>query len=143
MVEAVGERYWPEYFATIHRSLKAGGRACIQAITIDEAAFEQYRKTSDFIREYIFPGGMLFSVERATALAKAAGLEAREPFRFGPDYAETLRRWRDAIAREEGAIRKLGFDDAFLAIWRFYLHYCEAGFDVGRIDVVQMELVKN
>ncbi|QJR09595.1 Tuberculostearic acid methyltransferase UfaA1 [Usitatibacter rugosus] len=143
MVEAVGERYWPEYFATIQRSLKAGGRACIQAITIDEAAFEQYRKTSDFIREYIFPGGMLFSVERATALAKAAGLEAREPFRFGPDYAETLRRWRTAIDSEEGAIRKLGFDDAFLAIWRFYLHYCEAGFDVGRIDVVQMELAKN
>jgi len=86
---------------------------------------------------------MLFSVERCKALAAAAGLKAAEPFRFGPDYAETLRRWRAAIDRDEGAIRKLGFDDAFLAIWRFYLHYCEAGFDVGRIDVVQLALEKN
>jgi cyclopropane-fatty-acyl-phospholipid synthase len=77
MVEAVGERYWPEYFATVHRSLRPGGRAAIQSIVIDESAFERYRATSDFIREYIFPGGMLPSVERFVAHARAAGLAAQ------------------------------------------------------------------
>jgi cyclopropane-fatty-acyl-phospholipid synthase len=79
-------------------------------------------------------------VERLVARARDAGLEARAPFRFGRDYAETLRRWRHALDANEPAIRALGFDDAFLALWRFYLHYCEAGFEVGRIDVVQIEL---
>src|SRR6185436_9114159 len=74
MVEAVGEKYWPAYFATVRRSLKAGGRAMIQSIVIDEAAFERYRRTSDFIREYIFPGGMLPSVERFVAHARDAGM---------------------------------------------------------------------
>src|SRR6185295_13281543 len=140
MVEAVGEKYWPAYFATLRRSLKAGGRAMIQSIVIDEAAFERYRRTSDFIREYIFPGGMLPSVERFVAHARDAGMAAGVPFRFGQDYAETLRRWRRAIDEQEAAIRAQGFDDAFLALWRFYLHYCEAGFDAGRIDVIQVEL---
>jgi cyclopropane-fatty-acyl-phospholipid synthase len=142
MVEAVGEKYWPAYFATVRRSLKAGGRAMIQSIVIDEAAFERYRRTSDFIREYIFPGGMLPSVERFVAHAREAGLAAREPFRFGKDYAETLRRWRRAIDEHEAGIRAQGFDDAFLALWRFYLHYCEAGFEAGRIDVIQVELAR-
>jgi cyclopropane-fatty-acyl-phospholipid synthase len=142
MVEAVGEKYWPAYFATVRRSLKAGGRAMIQSIVIDEAAFERYRRTSDFIREYIFPGGMLPSVERFVARASDAGLAAGTPFRFGKDYAETLRRWRHVIDHQEAGIRALGFDDDFLALWRFYLHYCEAGFEVGRIDVIQIELVR-
>ena len=106
-----------------------GGRACIQAITIDEAAFERYRRTSDFIREYIFPGGMLAPVERLSKEARAAGLAAHEPFRFGLHYAETLRRWRERVEARAGEIRALGFDDKFLALWRFYLCYCEVGFD--------------
>ena len=142
MVEAVGERYWPAYFRTLHGRLAPGGRAMLQSIVIDEAAFARYRRSSDFIREYIFPGGMLPSVERLHAEARRAGLEPVDTFRFGRDYAETLRRWRDAFDAAEPRVRALGFDDAFLAAWRFYLHYCEAGFDEGRIDVVQLELAR-
>ena len=142
MVEAVGERYWSQYFATVRDRLKPGGRACIQSIVIAADAFERYRTTSDFIREYIFPGGMLPSVERFVQEARAAGLAAREPFLFGKDYAETVRRWRSAVEAHEAQVRLLGFDDAFLAIWRFYLHYCEAGFETGRVDVMQVELAR-
>jgi cyclopropane-fatty-acyl-phospholipid synthase len=140
MIEAVGERWWPTYFRTVHDRLKPGGRAMVQAITIDERAFEQYRRTSDFIREFIFPGGMLASVERFTKEARAAGLAVHEPFRFGGHYAETLRRWLERVNRHEAEIKALGFDDKFLAIWRFYLHYCEVGFNAKRTDVVHLEL---
>lgn len=140
MLEAVGERFWPAYFGTLARRLAPGGRALVQSIVIDEAAFEHYRRSSDFIREYIFPGGMLPTVERMRQEALRTGLRMGEPFRFGRDYAETLRRWRTAFDEAEPRVRALGFDDAFLAAWRFYLHYCEAGFEEGRIDVVQVEL---
>ena len=140
MIEAVGERWWPAYFRKVRDCLKPGGRASIQAITIDRAAFEKYRRTSDFIREYIFPGGMLAPPERLASLARSAGLVAHEPFRFGPHYAETLRRWRGAVDAKERSIKALGFDERFLALWRFYLHYCEVGFDAKRIDVVHLQL---
>ena len=142
MIEAVGERWWPAYFRKLRDCLKPGGRACLQAITIDEAAFEGYRRSSDFIREYIFPGGMLASVERLSREARAAGLSVGEPFRFGPHYAQTLRRWRERLDAREREVRALGFDERFLAIWRFYLHYCEVGFDAGRTDVVHLELAR-
>ncbi len=142
MVEAVGERFWPRYFRAVRDRLKPGGRAAVQSIVIAEDAFERYRRSSDFIREYIFPGGMLPSVSRFVEEARKAGLEAREPFLFGRDYAQTLRRWRTAFDAQEERIRALGFDDAFLAAWRFYFHYCEAGFDSGRVDVMQIELVR-
>lgn len=142
MVEAVGERYWPAYFSTLRERLKPGGRAAIQSIVIAEGAFDRYRRSSDFIRQYIFPGGMLPSVSRFVAQARAAGLEARTPFLFGRDYAETLRRWRRDFDAREDEVRALGFDSRFLAAWRFYLHYCEAGFDAGRVDVMQIELVR-
>jgi cyclopropane-fatty-acyl-phospholipid synthase len=140
MFEAVGERFWPKYFRTVRDRLVPGGRAAIQAITIDEGAFEKYRRSSDFIREFIFPGGMLSSVERFVAEARAAGLTAGEPFRFGSDYAETLRRWHERVNEVAGEIRHLGFDDRFLALWRFYLCYCEAGFRTRRTDVIHIAL---
>ena len=142
MIEAVGERWWPAYFGKLRDCLAPGGMASIQAITIDEAAFAKYRRTSDFIREYIFPGGMLAPVEVLARLGRSAGMRVREPFRFGLHYAETLRRWREAVDAKERAIKALGFDDRFLSIWRFYLHYCEVGFDARRIDVVHLELEK-
>ena len=142
MVEAVGERYWPRYFRMVRDRLKPGGRAAIQSIVIEDAAFHDYRRTSDFIREYIFPGGMLPSPRRLREEAAKAGLVVGEMFGFGRDYAETLRRWRAAFDAAEAEVRALGFDDAFLAAWRFYLHYCEAGFDTGRVDVVQLELAR-
>ncbi len=140
MVEAVGERYWPTYFSTVRERLKPGGRAMIQSIVIAEEAFENYRSTSDFIREYIFPGGMLPTVARIGEQARSAGLAVREVFPFGGDYAQTLRRWRTRFDACEAEVRALGFDDAFLAAWRFYFHYCEAGFNAGRVSVVQVEL---
>ena len=140
MFEAVGERYWPTYFQSVHDRLKPNGRAVVQAITIDEIAFPRYRATSDFIREYIFPGGMLAPVERFVSDAKKAGLQTGEPYRFGLDYAETLKRWHHTVNASVADIRGLGFDDKFLQIWRFYLCYCEAGFRAGRTDVMQIEL---
>lgn len=143
MFEAVGERYWPTYFKAVYGRLKPGGRAVIQAITIDEAAFPRYRATSDFIREYIFPGGMLAPISRFVRDAKDAGLEAREPFLFGLDYAATLAWWRERVNAAADTIKPLGFDEKFLQLWRFYLSYCEAGFRAGRTDVMQIELVKS
>jgi cyclopropane-fatty-acyl-phospholipid synthase len=142
MFEAVGERFWPVYFRSLNDRLKPGGRAVVQAITIAEEAFARYRETSDFIREYIFPGGMLAPIPRFIAEASAAGLAAGEPFRFGLDYAETLKWWRHRVNESVGMIKPLGFDDRFLQLWRFYLCYCEAGFRTGRTDVMQIELVK-
>jgi cyclopropane-fatty-acyl-phospholipid synthase len=138
MVEAVGERYWNTYYRTLHDRLKPGGRGMLQAITIDAEAFPDYRGTSDFIREYVFPGGMLAPKERMVELAREAGLAAGEPFSFGPDYAESLRRWHASFMAQTGEVRALGFDAAFLRLWEFYLCYCEAGFMNGRVDVVHL-----
>ncbi|MBL8517140.1 MAG: class I SAM-dependent methyltransferase [Betaproteobacteria bacterium] len=142
MFEAVGEQYWPTYFATVHECLKPGASAMIQAITIAEDAFPRYRETSDFIREYIFPGGMLAPVPRFIADAAKAGLAAGEPFLFGIDYADTLKFWRDRINAVDAEVKALGFDEKFLRIWRFYLCYCEAGFRTGRTDVMQIQLTR-
>jgi cyclopropane-fatty-acyl-phospholipid synthase len=142
MFEAVGEQYWPTYFAKVQECLKPGASAVVQAITIAEDAFPRYRETSDFIREYIFPGGMLAPVPRFVADANAAGLTAGEPFMFGIDYADTLKFWRDRIAAVDAEVKALGFDEKFLRIWRFYLCYCEAGFRTGRTDVMQIQLTR-
>jgi cyclopropane-fatty-acyl-phospholipid synthase len=142
MFEAVGERYWPTYFQTVNARLKPGGRAMIQTITIADDAFARYRATSDFIREYIFPGGMLAPIPRFIADAAAAGLTAGVPYCFGLDYAETLKWWRHRVNDQARHIKPLGFDEKFLQLWRFYLCYCEAGFRCGRTDVMQIELRK-
>lgn len=142
MFEAVGERFWPQYFATVAKRLKPGGRALIQSITIDERYFERYRSSTDFIQQYIFPGGMLPSPERFVAKAERAGIKTLDQYRFGRDYAETLRRWLADFEAQQGAIREQGFDEAFMRIWRLYLCYCEAGFDEGRTDVIQFLLQK-
>ncbi|MBH2000118.1 MAG: class I SAM-dependent methyltransferase [Sphingomonadaceae bacterium] len=143
MVEAVGQRYWPAYLAAIHRLLKPGGRAAIQYILIDDAIFESYARGADFIQTYIFPGGMLISQSRFRALAERQGLEWRDARGFGLHYAETLRRWRERFDRviEEGGLPS-SFDQHFVAMWRYYLMYCEGGFRGGGIDVVQVTLVK-
>ena len=140
MFEAVGERYWPTYFTTLKARLRHGGRALVQAITIDAAVFPRYRATSDFIREYIFPGGMLAPIPRLVAAAEAAGLSTAPPFQFGADYATTLTLWRDRVYESAAQITALGFDARFQRLWHFYLSYSEAGFRSGRTDVVQLRL---
>lgn len=142
MFEAVGERYWNTYFKTVRNRLKPKGRAVIQSITIAEEVFARYRQTSDFIREYIFPGGMLAPIPRFIADAKKQGLSAGEPYRFGLDYADTLKWWLQRVNAKANEIKPLGFDEKFLQIWRFYLCYCEAGFRTGRTDVMQIELTR-
>lgn len=143
MVEAVGQEYWGTYLAAISRALKPGARAAIQYIAIDEAIFEAYAANVDFIQRFVFPGGMLLSESRFRALAEAEGLEWRDRHGFGLHYAETLRRWRESFdaAVNTGRLPEK-FDRKFIALWRYYLMYCEGGFRGGGIDVAQVTLVK-
>jgi cyclopropane-fatty-acyl-phospholipid synthase len=140
MFEAVGREYWGAYFDTLRRCLKPGGRACIQTITIRDDLFERYVRSTDFIQQYIFPGGLLPSVPHFEALARRNGFAVERRLAFGPDYAETLRRWRTDFLRSEAKVRELGFDTRFMRIWQFYLAYCEAAFTLGNTDVVQFTL---
>ncbi len=140
MFEAVGQNFWSLWFDTVRARLKPGAKAMVQSITIDDRRFESYRSSSDFIREYIFPGGMLPSPERFTAAARQAGFDVLNRLHFGQDYAETLRRWRDAFNTHLPEVRHQGFDETFIRTWLLYLCYCEAGFDEGRTDVVQFML---
>ncbi len=142
MIEAVGQEYWPTYFQTVSRMLKPGGRACIQSITIDDTLFERYLHSTDFIQQYIFPGGCLPSPSEFRKQAQAAGLQVVDELNFGPDYAETLRRWRESFMAQLHTVRTLKFDDRFIRLWEFYLAYCEAAFDEANIDVIQFTLAK-
>lgn len=143
MVEAVGQNYWPDYLAAIHRLLKPGGRAAIQYISINDALFERYAASADFIQTFVFPGGMLISESRFRTLAEAQGLEWRDQANFGLHYAETLRRWRENFeaALDAGRLPPQ-FDERFVKLWRYYLMYCEGGFRGGGIDVAQVTLAK-
>jgi cyclopropane-fatty-acyl-phospholipid synthase len=140
MFEAVGERYWPAYFRAVREALKPGARACIQTIMIANDRFEQYRQTSDFIQQYIFPGGMLASADVFDMHVAAAGLEVDDVHRFGQDYAETLKRWVAAFDANVDKVRAQGFDPRFIRCWRFYLAYCAAGFASETTDVAQYTL---
>jgi cyclopropane-fatty-acyl-phospholipid synthase len=140
MFEAVGERWWPTYFRTIAQALKPGGRAVIQSITIRDDLFDGYRKGTDFIQQYVFPGGMLPSRSAFRAAAAKQGLTVHGEYAFGKDYARTLAEWRHAFENNWPQIAALGFDEQFRRLWRMYLSYCEAGFLAGNIDVVHFEL---
>jgi cyclopropane-fatty-acyl-phospholipid synthase len=142
MVEAVGREYWPSYFGAVARLLKPGGRACIQTIVIDDALWPRYIRSTDFIQQYIFPGGCLPCPGEFRRAAAAAGLEVVDELPFGADYAETLRRWRQAFLDQRARVLQLGFDERFSRVWEFYLAYCEAAFDQGSIGVVQYTLRK-
>ena len=143
MFEAVGEEYWDSYFACIAQRLKTGGRACIQTITIDDSLFERYRKGTDFIQQYIFPGGMLPSPAVFRAHAQRHGLSVVNELAFGLDYARTLSLWDKAFCDNLPAVKEQGFDERFIRTWKFYLAYCEAGFRAGSIDLFQFTLQKN
>ena len=144
MVEAVGEEFWPAYLRAVAAALKPGGRAAIQLISIDDAIFDAYASSVDFIQRYIFPGGMLMSESRFRALAEQVGLVWQDRQGFALHYAETLQRWRVAFdaAVAEGRLPQR-FDAGFVALWRYYLMYCEGGFRGGGIDVVQVTLIKS
>lgn len=135
MIEAVGEAYWPTYFATLRERLAPGGLAVLQVITIAEDRFAGYRARPDFIQRYIFPGGMLPTKSIVAAQAQAAGLALTHRECFGASYARTLADWRDRFAGRSGELEALGFDARFRRLWNYYLAYCEAGFRSGATDV--------
>lgn len=142
MLEAVGERYWPVYFARLHALLRPGGRAAIQVITIADDRFAAYRRNVDFIQRYIFPGGMLPAPAKLRALAAAAGLTWAAAESYGSHYARTLALWHRRFETAWPSVRVHGFDERFRRMWRYYLAYCEAGFRTGRVDVLQIALTR-
>ncbi|MBC7716605.1 MAG: class I SAM-dependent methyltransferase [Pseudorhodobacter sp.] len=143
MFEAVGREYWPSFFETLKTQLKPGGKACIQSITLRDDLFARYVKSTDFIQQYIFPGGLLPSPSEFRKAAAAVGLKVVNELDFGLDYAETLKRWRDQFLSQDTAVRKLGFDTRFMRIWEFYLAYCEAAFATRNTSVMQFTLQRD
>jgi cyclopropane fatty-acyl-phospholipid synthase-like methyltransferase/predicted NAD/FAD-binding protein/DUF1365 family protein len=152
MIEAVGHEFLPGYFAAIDECLKPGGKAAIQAICVPDARYASYIKGTDFIRERIFPGSNLPSleeIERACRKGHTSLVEDSPPFSVGLDYAKTLREWRVRFQQHEDKIRDevstlgQGFDDKFMRLWHYYFAYCEAGFDNGHIDDWQICLRKD
>jgi cyclopropane-fatty-acyl-phospholipid synthase len=141
MFEAVGEQYWPQYFGSIAERLKRGGRAVVQTITIRDDLFPDYRMRSDFIRHYVFPGGMLPSLQRFREEAERAGLKVVDQFFFGKDYVRTLREWSSRLRAKSDFVRAMGHDERFLRNWQYYFGICAAAFNTGRTNVVQVELV--
>ncbi len=142
MFEAVGKENWPRYFDILNSRLKPGGIAALQVITIDDKRFETYQHTSDFIQQYIFPGGMLPSVRRLQEEIAKSALTLTAQKMFGAGYAHTLRHWHTAFRNNWPDIAPLGFDSRFYRMWTFYLSYCEAGFLTGATDVGHFRLEK-
>ncbi|MGB3313490.1 MAG: cyclopropane-fatty-acyl-phospholipid synthase family protein [Albidovulum sp.] len=140
MIEAVGARYWPSYFGTLKRNLAEGGRVLLQIITVADSFFETYRTSSDYIRQYVFPGGMLLSDTVIAQQAQDAGLQLRDSFAFGQDYAKTCRIWSGGLSAQKQRIAELGYGEAFFRNWKYYLEICAASFAVGHTNVVQVEL---
>lgn len=140
MIEAVGTRYWPSYFSTLKQNLSDGGRVLLQAITVKDSYFETYRNSSDYIRQYVFPGGMLLSDSVIAEQAKSAGLEVRDNFAFGQDYAKTCRIWSERLVKQKRKMTEQGYGEDFFRNWQYYLEICAASFAVGHTNVVQVEL---
>ena len=135
MIEAVGETRWPEYFRTLARTLSTQGRVVLQAITIDEAIADDYRRNPDFIQRHVFPGGCLPTKSALEEQSRLAGMKIVHREHFGHSYARTLAAWRASFHAHWPEIEKLGFDIRFRRLWDYYLAYCEAGFWEGTIDV--------
>ena len=142
MIEAVGEDYWEQYFNMIEAKLRPGGKAMLQSIYIVDELFDGYRKSTDFIQQFIFPGGMVLAPQVFKKFSVKNNLVIKDFFHFGQDYAHTLNLWRQEFKNKYSQVKSIGFDDSFLKIWDFYYVYCEAGFLSGRIDVAQIVLEK-
>jgi cyclopropane-fatty-acyl-phospholipid synthase len=144
MIEAVGEKYWPTYLATLDRLLAKGGRIGIQAITMAHDRMVATRHTYTWIHKYIFPGGQIPSVEgiRRT-LAAHTSLRLAEEYDFGKHYATTLRLWRERFAAQTEKVAALGFDQIFRRTWDLYLAYSEAGFQTGYLDVTHLVMERS
>jgi len=142
MFEAVGEQYWDTYFRKLHDLLDSGGTAVIQSITIAEDRFEAYRSRPDFIQRYIFPGGMLPTKSLLQEHVERAGFSLEQSQWFGSSYARTLNAWREQFEKVTKNVLTMNFDERFVRMWRYYLVYCETGFNIGRTDVGLLKLRK-
>jgi len=140
MIEAVGQNYLESYFKTIKNNLSDGGRAAIQAITIDDSLFDRYKNKQDFIQKYIFPGGFLPNKNTINKLVSNHGLNVNSYISYADHYADTLAIWRNEFNKKWDLIKKQGFDLTFKRMWEFYLSYCEAGFKSKNIDLIQFSL---
>ena len=143
MFEAVGEKYWPVYFESIRKNLSNEGLVGLQTITIEDKFFQKYRKFPDFIQTYIFPGGMLPSVEAMSKTMKSKGLFIKNKKMFGDDYAKTIRFWTESFENSWESIKTQGFNESFKRLWKYYLGYCEGGFKSGNINVGQFLIKKS
>lgn len=141
MLEHVGENYWPVYFNTIRNRLKPDGKAFIQSITLDDYLFESLHGKTGFIEEVIFPGGMLPSRSRFYEAVTHAQMACNEMYSFGQDYVRTLRHWLLRFENNKREIKRMGYDESFLRLWRFYLSSCIASFASHRTNVMQAELM--
>ena len=143
MIEAVGHEYFDTYFNCVSNLLKPDGKAVIQAITINKQRYDDYRKSVDFIKRYIFPGGCLPSLNVISgALTRRTDMQIIDLRDIALDYARTLQHWHDAFMAELDAVKALGFDEKFIRMWRFYLSYCEGGFRERIIGTYQITMAK-
>ncbi|MAI29082.1 MAG: hypothetical protein CMP38_02620 [Rickettsiales bacterium] len=142
MFEAVGEKYWSKYFDVLKKNLKSDGSIGLQTITIEDEFFQKYKKFPDFIQTYIFPGGMLPSIEEMNKVITSRGLHIKNKKMFGNDYAKTIRIWSESFENSWDCIKSLGFSESFKRLWNYYLGYCEGGFKSGNINVGQFLIKK-
>jgi len=140
MIEAVGQNYLDSYFKTIKNNLSDGGKAAIQAITIDDSLFDRYKNKQDFIQKYIFPGGFLPNKNSINKYVSDNDLTINSYISYADDYASTLAIWKKEFNEKWDLIKNQGFDLTFKRMWEFYLSYCEAGFKSKNIDLIQFSL---
>ena len=140
MIEAVGQNYLEGYFKTIKTNLSDGGKAAIQAITIDDKLFDRYKNKQDFIQKYIFPGGFLPNKNSINRYVSDNGLAINSYISYADHYANTLSIWRNEFLKKWDLIKNQGFDLTFKRMWEFYLSYCEAGFKSKNIDLIQFSM---
>jgi cyclopropane-fatty-acyl-phospholipid synthase len=143
MIEAIGEREFPTFFAACDRLLAPGGRVCVQTILMPEERYDRYRRSPDWIERYVFPGCLIPSQGALRqAMAGASALAVEDEEEIGPHYAETLRRWRERFHAGLPRVRELGYDDRFVRTWDFYLAFSEAAFRTRWLRDAQLVLAR-
>jgi cyclopropane-fatty-acyl-phospholipid synthase len=143
MLEAIGHRELPVYFAAVDRLLEPGGIACIQSIAVPDQRYERYRRGNDWIRQYVFPGAVIPSLAAITAaMTRSSELIVHGAENIGFHYARTLREWRERFLANADAVRALGYDERFVRAWEFYLAFCEAAFRTRAIHDYQLVLTR-
>ena len=141
MFEAVGERYWPVFFAECDRLLQPGGAVGLQTITMSHSRYLATRRAYTWVKKYVFPGGAIPSRPAIdAAMARASALRVTADREIGLHYARTLRGWRERFLSRVDEVHALGFGDTFVRMWELYLAYCEAGFATGAIGDDQLRL---